>query len=225
MRNEREIKRNKAVAKKRARKKGNKKIDNSKQQILNIWYSFKIKMSMIQYIKQESELRNRFVQSAHNNFSGKVMDLSDFKDGLFKYLNLEKKGEGANANMDEMSIRELFLSDENRMEMRDNLTDKEFTKMFVEIERSDSEIVRRPGIVKAKEVKVYQVPKEIKIKGYGNTKSYVRSKSAKWTPAQTRFLRVRKVQNISRKQIIQEYTEHFEDKRTQSSIGTKLYRL
>jgi len=87
---------------------------------------------------------------------------------------------------------------------------------------------------------IYEIPKEklkreeyrpierITIKPYvrkeRTIKPYVKGYK-KWSSAEIKFLQVRKQQKITPAKIIFQYNEHFKEKRTSSSIKTKIFRI
>jgi hypothetical protein len=181
--------------------------------------------------KAVMQFKDRFVDGVYKQ-GIKIKDLDDFKNALFLYMDSDN-GERASRYFDDEIIRTLFLSDENREQMKKNLSEKEFNQMFTSIERSDSEIIREKPIgkpIKAKEVKIWVVKKEKKVNRHfrkGNlVKDYPRSKPMRWKKSQINFIRIRKVQKLPPKQIAKEYNEHFiGEERSISSVTTKLYRI
>ena len=173
---------------------------------------------MLKYIREEDELRRRFVGYAFDQ-DGTIKDFGDFEDALFSAFNTDT-GKRASQFFNEDVLLELFNSQECRQKMMGNLSNAEFQRIFgegVKIEPRPKEeiIIVQPKVV---EVKNYERNGK-EIQGY--KKSY-----RGWTPAQAKFLSVRKNKKISPKEIVTEFNEHFKDNpRSASSIKTKVFRL
>ena len=187
--------------------------------------------NMLQYIQQEPELRERFVEIAFKENSN-IQDLSDFSDALFRGFDTEQ-GRRASKFFNDHEVLELFKSDETKQRIKDNVSDKEFKETYGEIERKEWEVQRKvpKGIpIKPKQVITIHQPKKVSVKRHiraGKTvRVYNRGTGTRWTNVEARFIQTRKAKKISPKEIVTEYNKHFKDKpRSSSSVKTKIYRV
>lgn len=173
--------------------------------------------NLLQYIREEDEMRERFVAQAFSN-NPKISDLGEFEDALFSAFATEK-GKNASRWFNDEVIMELFDSQETRTKIRMNISDAEFERIYGE---DGFKMPPRPEVVVA--------PQPVtRVKGYSRdgaiVKGYTRTFN-NWTKAEARFLRVRKNKKLTPKQTVAEFNEHFKDNpRSASSIKTKMYRL
>ena len=187
--------------------------------------------NMLQYIQQEPELRERFVEIAFKENSN-IQDLSDFSDALFRGFDTEQ-GRRASKFFNDHEVLELFESSETKQRIKHNISDKEFKEVYGEVERKEWEVQRKvpKGTeIKPKEVLTIHKPKRINVKPHtraGKTvRVYNRGTGMRWTKMEQRFVQTRKTKKISPKEIIADYNKHFKDKpRSSSSINTKMYRI
>jgi hypothetical protein len=173
--------------------------------------------NMLNYVRNEDELRERFVGYAFKQ-DPRIKDLGDFQDALFSYFESDV-GKNASRLFNDEVLMELFDSQECRDKISANISNSEFQRIFgegVKMKMPDREIV----VTK---------PKKIEVKNYLRSGVFVHSYRrtyANWTPAQVKFLTVKKAKKITPKQIVTEFNEHFKDsQRTSSSIKTKMFRL
>jgi len=189
-----------------------------------------MKKTMSQYIREDSELRERFVVHAHRENSN-IKDFGDFSSALFSAFDTEK-GKKASKWFNEDELIELFVSPENEREITRNISQKEYNDMVKSIRNTEVEVNRKVPVgkvIKPRQVKSLLVPKKSKVIPHSRSgktiKTYNRGFKT-WTPAEAKFLGVRKTRNLPANQIIAEYNEHFKDNpRSSSSIKTKIYRI
>jgi len=163
-------------------------------------------------ITQEPE---RFIGYAfkHNK---DISDFEEFKDALNKGMNHAK------GDIDEETIIKLFEKNETRRLIKQNVNQEEYEKLY-----GDGNVVKREAISPTKSVVI--VSPKVKVKNYSRSGTTIRGYNRtynRWSPAQVRFLSVRKAKKISPKQITSEFNAHFKDNpRSASSIKTKAFRL
>lgn len=174
---------------------------------------------------------DRFLRYVYNK-NPNIKNLPEFTDALFSAFNTPR-GESASKHFGEEQIRELFLTKENQDRIQNNLTDKEFKELFDWVEKSESEINRaKPTgeVIKPSQVEVHRIKKESSVKSYRNKKgmifkSHIRSKGIKWNKEQTEYIKQLKIRKVSNSQIAFKYNKKFSEKRSTSSISSKLYRI
>jgi hypothetical protein len=189
---------------------------------------------MLDYIKKEPELRERFVRKAFEQ--RKIQDFPDFQQALFEAFSSDR-GERAKKFFGEDEVIELFNSEEAKTHLRQNVTEEEFNKIYGDVEQGTYAVISKapkgePS--RTQDVFTIETPKNIKIKkGYTRTvrgqkisvTAYSRGYT-KWSNAQIKFLGVRKTRGLTPKRIIWEYNRHFiTETRSGSSITTKIYRI
>jgi hypothetical protein len=189
---------------------------------------------MLDYIKRDAELRERFVRKAfeHRN----IKDFPDFQQALFESFDTTK-GKRARKFFGEEEIMELFESEEAKTHLRQNVTEEEFNKIYGDVEKGTYAVISKEPKgepTRTQDVFTVETPKTIKIeKDYTRTvrgqkisvKAYSKGYS-KWSNSQIKFLGIRKTRGLSPKRIIWEYNKHFiTSTRSGSSISTKLYRI
>lgn len=185
---------------------------------------------MIDYIKTQPELRQRFIDHAFKN-DPDIQDLNDFKNALFRAFDTQR-GINANRWFNDDEVIELFDSSECREEIRLNISDEEFKKIYGEVSKGELEVQRvlpKGQSIVSRQVRVVSIQKKISVNPYTrlgkNIKTYNRG-FQRWKPAEVKFIQVRKMQKISPKKIIYEYNQHFKTTpRSSSSVRTKLYRI
>jgi len=174
--------------------------------------------NMLQYIREEDELRARFVSHAFQE-NPNIKDLGDFQDALFSAFD-SGNGQRASRLFDDEVIMELFDSQENKNKISGNISSHEFQRIFDE----------REGItMPQRQEEITIQPQRLKVKSYNRDGSEVRSYEKtfrKWSTAEAKFLSIRKNKKLSPKQIVREYNAHFKDNpRTSTSIKMKVHRL
>jgi len=157
----------------------------------------------------------RFVKYAFDK-NPNIKDFGDF-DSAFREAFDSPLGNNAKIDSEDMIV--LFESSECKSRMKDNVSAKEYDSLYGDGNEVDRYVVSK------KKIETFTIQKTQKsrtIKG----KSYMRTKPKLFTPAEMKFIKVRKQKGISKSEIIREYNLHYKDKpRTKSSIGTKYYRI
>lgn len=188
-------------------------------------------MAMLQYIEEEPETRERFVENAYRQ-DPNIKDLSDFKNALFRAFNTET-GRRASKFFNDDEVKALFESEANKNRISQNVSPKEFKRIFTEVRRDEVEVQRelpKGEVIKSSQVRVVSTGKRASVKQYTRQGRIIRTHnrgiSKRWTPAEVKFLSIRRVKKISPKKIVAEYNQHFkEDQRSSSSVRTRLYRI
>ena len=126
---------------------------------------------------------------------------------------------------------ELFKDSETERQITKNISQKEYDDMIKGIGRTETEVQRELPVgkeIKPKQVTAQLIPKTLKVGGHSRKGKAIKSYSRgfkRWTPAETRFLRVRKLKKVPSKKIAIDYNKHFKDSpRSVSSINTKVFR-
>lgn len=171
-------------------------------------------------------------QLASYGVSDDMKDFGDFKRNIFSALNETNSGQGALSFMGEEELVELFKQPNVQEKLEQNIGKKRSDEIYKIANRTDFVVTRKKPIgekVTQRQVSVYIADKNVKVSSYeraGRTiKPYSRGFS-RWSPAQLKFIQVRKAKNVSIKQIAYEYNQHFrENPRSESSIATRSYRL
>ena len=110
--------------------------------------------------------------------------------------------------------------------------EKEFDRIYGAVRRGEVEVQRelpKGEPIKARQVRVIIAPRRIGVVSHTragrSVKAYHKSYK-KWSTAEVRFLKVRKIKKLPSKRIAFEYSKHFaKAPRPSSSISTKLFRL
>lgn len=188
-----------------------------------------MKKSMSEYIREDAELRERFVGHAFRE-NPKISDFGDFSSALFSAFDTEK-GRKASKFFSEDELIELFKDSETERRITKNITQKEYDEMIKGIGRTETEVQRELPVgkeIKPKQVTAQLIPKQLKVVRHSRKGKAIKGYSRgfrRWTPAETRFLRVRKLKKVTSKQIALDYNKHFKDsQRSVSSINTKVFR-
>ena len=174
------------------------------------------KQSFSDAIKQEPE---RFVRYAFEK-NPNIKDFSDFDDAFREAFDTSN---GANAKIDSDDIIVLFESPTCKNRMKENVSKEELDNLY-----GDGVKVQRVAVSKKKVVTI--VSKKVIVKSHtwkGRiVKGATRTTPKKFTPAETKFLKVRKQRGVSTTKIIKEFEGHFsKSPRTKSSLSTKIYRI
>lgn len=146
-----------------------------------------------------------------------LSDFGEFSKALEDGIKVPK------GEISEQTKIDLFENRETSRRIRGNVSDEEYDKLY-----GDGLIVKRE-VIGTKVITIAQ-PK-IKSKGYITRRTpkpvsaYERGKPIRFTPAEIKFLQVRKIKKITPKQIIAQYDTHFKIKRTKSSLSSKIYRI
>ncbi len=187
------------------------------------------KKTMSQYLAEDSEMRERFIGHAFRENS-KISDFGDFSSALFSSFDTEK-GRKASKFFNDDELILLFKDSETERQITKNISKEEYDAMIKGIGRTETEVQRELPVgkeVKPKQVVALLIPKTLKVTKHSRKGKAIKSYSRgfrKWTPAETRFLRVRKKRNVTPKQIALDYNKHFkESPRSVSSINTKVFR-
>lgn len=149
-----------------------------------------------------------------------IKDFGDFEIAFRTAFNSPK---GENSSITTDTILGFFQTDYAKKEIGKNLTDKEYDEVYGD----GTEVIYTSP--RDRSVKVVQIPR-VKSKGYqkgGKTiKPYLKTKQRAYSPAETKFILVRKQKGLKPKQISSEYNRHFSNNpRTTSSIKSKVYRV
>lgn len=162
-------------------------------------------------VEQEPE---RFVKYAFDE-NPRIKDFSDFNSAFRKVFDTPL---GENAKIDAQDVINLFESQACKDEIRKNVDDKEYDKLYgdgIEVVRVAKTPQRTTTII---------IPKPFK----SHTKRGVTYNRGfkKWNPKEIHFLKVQKQKKITPKKIFTNYNARFkETPRTQSSISSKVYRI
>jgi len=157
----------------------------------------------------------RFIEYAFKNNP----DISHF--GEFKQA-LDLGIAHAKGDIDEQTIISLFDHPKTKELIKGNVSSTEYQQLY-----GDGNVVQRVAVTPTKMVTITY--KKIQIKSHQraghSVKTYAKGYK-KWTPAETKFLKLRKVdKKLSPKKIMAEYNQHFKNTpRTESSLKTKIYR-
>lgn len=186
------------------------------------------KKSWGDYVREDPEIIDRFVIGAFAKNSN-ISNFQEFVDSLKSADRLDR----ANSILGEEAIKDLFDSEACKSRIRQNATLDDFEEMYEETSQGTTFIQRQKPLgshTTAREIKTititrpsYSVEKYTKlgkeVRGYNKT-------YAKWSGSQIRFLRIRKMQGISPRDIAWQYNSYFKQSaRTPSSISTKLHRI
>jgi hypothetical protein len=186
---------------------------------------------MLQYFQEDVEMKDRFIKRALGT-QRKIEDFGDFKDALYDGFS-EGHGENASKQFDDEDIKFLFEDDKVKKEVASNIGEEEAEKLYSDVDKTGSNLFRANPVgekVSKRQVIAIVIEKPVKSKGYirrGKTITpYFRS-NKKWSPAQIRFISVRKANGLKPKRIAYEYSQHFpkEEQRSESSITSKSYRI
>lgn len=155
-----------------------------------------------------------------------ISDFREFSQALEDGIKVPK------GEISEQTKINLFESPETKDRIRNSLrstseNEKEADRKFDQL-YGDGVLVKRQVV--RKRVITITRPK-IRSSGYVTKRtskpvpSYSRGKPLKFSPAEARFLRIRKIKKLTPKQVINEYNTHFKGReRTESSIKSKFYR-
>jgi hypothetical protein len=169
--------------------------------------------SFTDMIKNNGDERERIL----DNYIFKNEQINNFQDFKNKFENEFGTSLGNNTNYDEEDLIILFESEECKNRIRNNLDKEEYEKIY-----GDGYKIERIAVTSNRMV-VIKTPKvEVKTK---KGKVYSRFKPQRFTPAQKKFIAVRKQRKISVKETIKQYNEHFrENPRSEGSIKSKYQR-
>lgn len=163
-----------------------------------------------------SDEPKRFIGYAFDK-NPNISDFDDFKKAL-------EEGIAPSGEISEQTTIDLFEKDETKKRIKENVSEKEFEKLY-----TDGDIVKRE-VIKGKVITIIH-PKIIS-KGYVTKRtpkpivSYERGKPIRFTKAEARFLSVRKIKKITPKEVVNQFNTHFKaNPRTASSLKSKFYRL
>lgn len=180
--------------------------------------------SMLKYIEDEPELRDRFVEQAWTQDS-QIENIEDFEKALRKAFDTEK-GRNASRFFSDAEIKALWTSAENRAKLK-NAIGEGRTEFLMSYPMEDSVPINKISVERT-DGKMIVVEKKISTKGYSRHGHKIRAYNRsfiRWTPAEARFIRVRKEKKVPTSQIVEEYNQHFSVKRSKSSISTKVRRV
>lgn len=171
-------------------------------------------------------------QLASYGVSNDMKDFGDFKRNIFSSLNETSSGQGALSFMGEDELVELFKQPNVKEQLERNIGKNKSDEIYGIANRTDFVVTREKPIgqkVTQRQVHVFVADKNVKISSHTRSGRRITPYSrgfSKWSPAQTRFIKVRKAKKISPKQIAYEYNKQFqENPRSKSSISTKVYRI
>jgi hypothetical protein len=182
-------------------------------------------------LRDDSEMRNRFLRYANSQL--KIVDFPSLKQGLMEAFNTDR-GNRASKFFDDNTLKFLFESEEAKSTIRQNVSEEEFNKLYGEWgeEKQQTFVVRREPtgkVAKPSDVQVFQVKaRTFKVEKYQRQGRAIRGYQRSfrlWQPSEVRFIRERKREKISPKDLVWAYNKHFLDSaRSPSSIKTKLFR-
>lgn len=175
-----------------------------------------VKQSFSDAIKDEPD---RFVNYAFQ-INPRIKDFADFDEAFRQAFDTTN---GANAKIDSSDMITLFESGYCKSKIRDNVSSKEYDKLYgdgIKVERIPTSR-RQVVTVTGKKVSVNGYEKKGK-----KIQPYSKIAPKKYSPAETKFIQARKQKGTSTKQIMKEYEQHFKNNpRTLSSLKTKIYRV
>ena len=176
------------------------------------------------------EATDRFVEIAFEEDSN-IKDLDDFKNALFSAFD-SSRGKNATGQFNDDEVRHFFESDECKEKIRGNVSGEEFDRIYEEVERGGVEVQRKfpKGVPsKSKDVLVVYAPKKSHTKRYKRSGIVIHGYNRgyrRWSPAEAKFLSIRKKRKLAPQQIVSEYNQHFKaEGRSSSSIKTKTFRI
>jgi hypothetical protein len=180
------------------------------------------------YTREDPEIQARFVISAFAR-NPHISNLGEFKDALMSADRINR----ASGILDEMAIKDLFDSEDAKSRIRQNLSQEEFEQMYDEVDAGTTFIQRQKPLgqhTTAREIKAITITRpSFSVEKYTKLGKEVKSYSktySKWTSSSIRFLRIRKMQGISTRDIAWQYNNYFkQNARSPSSIATKLHRI
>lgn len=186
---------------------------------------------MLQYFREDEEMKDRFIKRALDT-QRKIEDFGDFKDALFDGFS-EGHGENASKHFDDEDVKFLFEDDKVKEKIADEIGEEKARELYDEVDKTGSNLFRAKPLgekVSKKQVIAIVIEKPVKSKGYtrrGKTITPYYRSNKKWSPAQIKFIQVRKANGLKPKRIAYEYSQHFpkEEQRSESSITTKSYRI
>lgn len=160
-----------------------------------------------------------------------MKDFSDFEAAFKRAFGKDSRGQGVIDYLNDDESKLLFESKIVQRTIKENVGEEGYETALEEEDRYEVQRDRPKGQrTKVSEIRVVRTSPERRVQ----TKEYVRSGRtikpynrgfAHWTPAQARFIQVRKEKKISTREIVREYNAHFkESARSKSSISTKIYR-
>jgi len=178
--------------------------------------------------QQDKDFQNRVAEECIKQ-NPYIKDLEDLRIAMYGGMNT-KQGNNYSGHLDEEDLLTLFENPKIKHQLKQNNSEKDYKRMFEEEQEGYYEVenVRRGKKVR-KVGQIVRIEKKIVARAYvrdgKQVRGYNRSKRRIWTPADVRFLRVRKAQNKSVADIVREYNQKYKDNpRSRSSIKTKVYR-
>lgn len=162
---------------------------------------------------------DRFAQYARED-NPRMKDFRDFVEAIERAFDTEN---GRHGKFSEQDYKKIFETETIKNTVINNVSEDEFDEIY------NDDQTREVGFSKSGKPEVTIVVRTVATKSYsrnGHTvKPYTRT-FHNWSSAEVKFLKVRKDNNVPRKQIINEYKTHFQKKNvTSSAISTRLYRL
>lgn len=172
-------------------------------------------MSFSQYFDDEPERFSDYAFKENPN----IKTFEEFSDAMRRAFNTKN---GENTGMTNEDLIHLFESKEVKDRIKENTTSKEYDQAYgdgVDVEY----------IAHKKSVQRIEIPK-IKVIGYKKgdktVKPYSRTKPSKYTPAQEKFIAVRKKRGDKPKKIYSDYNKAYPNNpKTYNSIRSKTYRV
>jgi len=159
----------------------------------------------------------RFVKYAFEN-NPNIKNLDDFRRAFKIAFDTDR---GNHADFNDQNIVDLFESKECKDLIKENVSEKEYDKLYGDGLFVKREVIGKK-IITITEPKIsvgYHIRAGHKIRAYN--KGY-----RKFTNLEKKFLQVRKTKKVSVKMVIKEYETHFKSSpRSVSSLRTKYYRL
>lgn len=187
--------------------------------------------SLVTYLRNYPDMVKRFVGYAFNE-NPNIKDRGDFLTALSNAWNSPEWTNGVLAGLNDDEVNFLFNSSECKDKIKNNLSEKDYEKIFEEEDRGEYLVERakpKGQKIQPKQIKVFRIEKKITKKHHiraGVSIPAYNSSYNKWTKQEAKFIQIRKVKKMPIKQIIYAYNSHYKgNERTLSSVRTKIYRL
>lgn len=172
---------------------------------------------------------DRFIAYAYR-VNPNINDFRSFVNALKQGFDTPTGRNASSKHFNDHETKTLFESEANKDRIRRNVSEKEFKEIFENVEDYEVQRAVPKGEYASKsDIKVVHVPRKISVNNYvaksgAIVRRYDRGYS-KWNNSELHFLKVRKERKLARKDIINEYNQHFKMKRSESSLTSRIYRL
>lgn len=178
--------------------------------------------SLVHYFKEEPEMKERFAKYAIQE-NPRMSDFGEFVTALDNAF-ATSKGQVAKRHFTDDVYKELFESRQVRDTIANNVTQEELEQIYSE-EKSGNVEVQKDGTQVVAHIKRDKVGVRSSTRNGKTIRAYTRGYKP-FTQSQTRFLKVRKVKGVPKKDIIVQYNQHYKnEQRSSSSLKTKLFRV